>query len=137
MNSNPESFTLRVPDEVIADLRNRLRLTRFPDQAPGEPWAYGTDVGWMQDLVTYWRSGFDWRAQEARLNAFPPVTRVPALTGSTFIFFTFPAQGDNPVPAFCFRMAGRDRFFEFLDLIPRLTDPPRASAAIRPMPSPW
>ena len=43
MTSTP--FTLHVPDSAIADLRDRLGRTRFPDQAPDAPWAYGTDVG--------------------------------------------------------------------------------------------
>ena len=44
MTPAPQPFTLSVPDEAIADLRARLARTRFPDQAPGEPWAYGTDL---------------------------------------------------------------------------------------------
>ena len=67
----PETFNLHVPDAALADLRERLSRTRFPDQAPGEAWAYGTDLDWMAGLVDYWRDGFDWRAQEARLNSFP------------------------------------------------------------------
>ena len=45
MAARPEPFTLRVPEEAIADLRDRLARTRLPDQAPADPWAYGTDVG--------------------------------------------------------------------------------------------
>ena len=45
--AEPQSFTLRVPDVAIADLRERLARTRFPDQAPGEAWAYGTDLGYL------------------------------------------------------------------------------------------
>ena len=71
MNARPEPFALNIPDAAIADLRERLARTRFPDQAPGEPWAYGTSVEYMRGLVEYWRAKFDWRAQEARLNAFP------------------------------------------------------------------
>ncbi len=70
MSERPEPFTLRVPDRAIADLRERLARTRFPDQAPGAPWAYGTDVAYMRGLVDHWRDGFDWRAQEAKLNSF-------------------------------------------------------------------
>ena len=40
----PEAFVLRIPDTAIADLKTRLGLTRFPDAAPGEPWAYGASV---------------------------------------------------------------------------------------------
>jgi Epoxide hydrolase N terminus len=51
----PQPFTLRVPDSDIADLRERLARTRFPNSAPGEPWLYGTDVDYMRGLVEYWR----------------------------------------------------------------------------------
>jgi pimeloyl-ACP methyl ester carboxylesterase len=64
-------FRISVPDEVIADLRDRLRATRWPDPAPGEPWSQGTDLDYLRDLVAYWADGFDWRAQESRLNEWP------------------------------------------------------------------
>jgi len=67
MATQPQPFTLTVPEAAIVDLRERLGRTRFPDQAPGEPWAYGTDVGYLRQLVEYWRTKFDWRAEEARL----------------------------------------------------------------------
>ena len=51
MVPKPQPFTLRVPDAAIDDLRERLARTRFPDQAPGEPWAYGADLGCARDLV--------------------------------------------------------------------------------------
>ena len=66
-----QPFSLRVPDNAITDLRERLARTRFPDQAPGDPWAYGTSVDYLRGLIEYWCANFDWRAQEARLNAFP------------------------------------------------------------------
>ena len=71
MSKQPAAFKLSVPAADIADLRERLGRTRFPDQAPGPAWEYGSNVAWMQKLVEYWRNNFDWRAQEARLNAFP------------------------------------------------------------------
>ncbi len=63
MDAQP--FEVSIPQERLDDLRERLARTRFPDQAPGAPWAYGTDVDYMRELVAYWRAGFDWRAQEA------------------------------------------------------------------------
>ena len=66
----PEPFSLHVPDEVLDDLRERLDRTRFPDEVPGSDWRLGTNLAYMRDLVDYWRDGFDWRAQEAELNAF-------------------------------------------------------------------
>ena len=49
----PEEFVLKIPDAAIADLKTRLSLTRLPDAAPGEPWAYGTSVDYIRDLVCY------------------------------------------------------------------------------------
>jgi len=118
----PEAFTLHVPDAAITDLRERLARTRFPDQAPGPPWAYGTDVSWMRELVDYWRDRFDWRVQEARLNAFPQY-KVP-LHGIELHFLHVPGRGPNPCPLLLSH-GWPGSVFEFLELIPRLTDPVR------------
>jgi pimeloyl-ACP methyl ester carboxylesterase len=118
----PESFTLTVPDPAIADLHERLARTRFPDQAPGEKWAYGTDVDYLRGLVEYWRTGFDWRAQEARLNAFPQFKA--ALHDIDVHFLHVPGNGPNPCPLLLMH-GWPGSVYEFLDLIPRLTDPAR------------
>ena len=64
-------FTSRTPTSPTSASVWRAPASRFPDQAPGEAWAYGTDVAYLRELVEYWRDGFDWRAEEAALNAFP------------------------------------------------------------------
>jgi len=120
MAARPEPFTLRVPDEAIADLRDRLARTRFPDQAPGDPWAHGTDVGYLRQLVEYWHGAFDWRAEEARLNAFPQF-KVP-LCGIDLHFLHVPGKGPAPCPLLLLH-GWPGSVFEFLELIPRLTDP--------------
>src|SRR5437899_871267 len=79
MTIEPTRFTLRIPDTDIADLRDRLARSRFPDQAPGGAWAYGTDVAYLRQLTEYWRNVFDWRAEEAALNAFPQTHRLRAI----------------------------------------------------------
>lgn len=122
MTPSPVAFTLQVPDTAIADLRERLARTRLPDQAPGEPWAYGTDVGWLAELLAYWRSGFDWRAQEARLNAFPQFT-LP-LHGIDVHFLHVPGKGPRPLPLLLSH-GWPGSVFEFLEIIPRLSDPAR------------
>ncbi len=63
-------FTIAVSDTAIADLQQRLSLTRLPDQLDGTSWEYGTDSSFMRDLLSYWQNEFDWRKQEAMLNAF-------------------------------------------------------------------
>ncbi|MCC2101855.1 MAG: epoxide hydrolase N-terminal domain-containing protein, partial [Hyphomicrobiales bacterium] len=60
----PQPFRIAIPQDTLDDLRARLSRTRFPDEAPEAPWSFGTSVGYMRDLVAYWRDGFDWRAQE-------------------------------------------------------------------------
>ena len=122
MNTQPAPFTLSIPDAAIADLRERLARTRFPDQAPGEPWAFGTNVDYLRQLVDYWRGNFDWRAQESRLNAFPQYKT--ALHDIDVHYLHVPGNGPNPYPLLLMH-GWPGSVFEFLDIIPRLTDPAR------------
>ena len=122
MSSPSEPFRLHVPDAAIADLRARLARTRFPDQVPGTSWAYGTDVDYLRELVGYWRDDFDWRAQEALLNAFPQ--RKLPLHGIDLHFLHVVGQGPAPMPLLLLH-GWPGSVFEFLEIIPRLTDPAR------------
>ena len=114
------SFNLNIPDADIADLRARLKGTRFPDQAPGPDWAYGTDVAWMRTFIEYWRKEFDWRAQEIRLNAFPQYK--VRLHEIDLHFLHVEGKGPDPCPLLLSH-GWPGSVFEFLELIPRLTDP--------------
>lgn len=118
----PQAFELRIPDTAIADLKSRLSLTRFPDAAPGEPWAYGSSVDYVRDLVSYWKDVFDWRTQEAALNVFPQFKL--ALHDIDLHYLHVPGVGPNPYPLLLLH-GWPGSVFEFLDIIPRLTDPAR------------
>ncbi len=120
MSKQPQAFSLHIPDAAIADLRQRLARTRFPDQSPGEPWAYGTDLAYMRSLVEHWRDHFDWRAQEARLSALPQYK--VRLQGIDLHFLHVPGHGPAPHPLLLSH-GWPGSVFEFLELIPRLTDP--------------
>ncbi len=63
-------FTISVSDQAIEDLRQRLALTRLPDQINNTSWEYGTDRAFLRGLIDYWQTDFDWRAQEQMLNEF-------------------------------------------------------------------
>lgn len=63
-------FEIHIPDEQLRDLQQRLARTRLPDRIPGTGWDYGTDRGYLEELLAYWQEEFDWRAQERRLNRF-------------------------------------------------------------------
>src|SRR6202158_2128309 len=69
-----EPFRINVTDEVLDDLRARLRHTRWPDQVPGIGWKQGADWDWLQHIVSYWANEFDWRAWEQRLNTLDHFT---------------------------------------------------------------
>lgn len=122
--TKPKPFTLHVAEQDIADLRARLARTRFPDSAPrgNDPWAFGTDVAYLRTLVEYWRERFDWRAEEAALNAFPQFH--VALDGIDLHYLHVPGIGENPMPLLLLH-GWPGSVFEFLDIIPRLTDPAR------------
>jgi pimeloyl-ACP methyl ester carboxylesterase len=72
--------------------------------------------------VEYWRNGFDWRGEEAALDAFPQF-RVP-LDGIDLHYLHVPGVGENPMPLLLLH-GWPGSVFEFLDIIPRLTDPAR------------
>jgi pimeloyl-ACP methyl ester carboxylesterase len=63
-------FRIEVPEADLADLRQRLARTRWPDPECVDDWSQGVPLAYVQDLARYWASGYDWRACEARLNAF-------------------------------------------------------------------
>ncbi|MFG3395570.1 epoxide hydrolase family protein [Streptomyces parvus] len=62
-------------DADLADLRARLAAARLPEAetvrgAPPGPrrWDQGVPLADLADVVEYWRTGYDWRAFEERLN---------------------------------------------------------------------
>jgi pimeloyl-ACP methyl ester carboxylesterase len=72
-NSKPDGirpFKIHVDDAVLVDLRGRLGRTRWPNELDDTGWEYGVPVGYVKDLVDHWRTKYDWRAEERRLNQF-------------------------------------------------------------------
>src|SRR3954465_10248840 len=67
-----EPFTIDIPEADLDDLHERLARTLFSEQLPDAGWDYGTERGYLQELVAYWRDDYDWRRGEARLNPFHP-----------------------------------------------------------------
>lgn len=118
--TNPEHYLLNVPEEALADLRQRLDRARFADALPGAPWSLGTDSDWLRSLVRYWRDDFDWRVQEARLNAWPQFK--VAVNGCNLHYIHVEGKGPNPMPLLLSH-GWPGSVFEFLEMIERLTDP--------------
>ena len=64
-------YRVEIPQADLDDLRDRLARTRWTSVVDGADDAYGTALSRVRRLAEYWRDGFDWRAFEARLNAYP------------------------------------------------------------------
>ena len=114
-------FSIRLDDAVLSDLRSRVRATRWPDAAPGDAWSQGTDLAYLRDLLSYWGDGFDWRAQERRLNA---VHHFHADIDGAKVHFVHerarPGGGGIPL---ILTHGWPSTFAEYLPLVPLLTDP--------------
>ena len=118
----PRPFTIRIADDVLVDLNERLARVRWPDEPPGAGWQYGSDLAYMRELVAYWRDRYDWRAQEAKLNEFRQFT-VP-VAGIDLHYIHQPGVGPNPLPLLVSH-GWPSSVWEFHKLIPMLTDPAR------------
>ena len=113
-------FTIGIPQPVLDDLAARLDATRWPDEIPGAGWDYGTDPSYLRELVDYWRTGYDWRAQERALNEFDHFRATVDGLGVHFIH----ARGKGPAPFPLIISHGwPGSVVEMLKIIPILTDP--------------
>src|SRR5262245_20113960 len=115
-----QSFQLHVEDAVLEDLHERLARTRIPDQIPDTGWEYGVPVEYLRELVEHWRDRYDWRSHEAQLNALPQFrTRID---GQSVHFIHLRSPHDDALPLLLTH-GWPGSVIEFLDVIPRLTDP--------------
>jgi len=115
-----ERFEIRIDGSVLDDLRNRLALTRLPDQIDGTGWEYGIPEDYLRDLVEYWRDTYDWRAQEARLNELAHFRTW--IDGQSIHFIHARSAHADAFPVLLMH-GWPGSVVEFLDVIPRLTDP--------------
>jgi pimeloyl-ACP methyl ester carboxylesterase len=115
-----QPFAIKVDDEVLNDLRARIRSTRWPQPAPGAAWEQGTDLEYLRELLSHWAETFDWRAQERALNAFHHF-RVE-LEGVRIHFVHARARHGGGIPLILTH-GWPSAFVELLPLVPLLTDP--------------
>ena len=113
-------FTIAVEDSVLEDLRQRLADTRWPDEIPNTGWDYGSNLAYIKELVEYWRTDFDWRAQETKLNEFNHFKS--EVDGLDIHFIHEKGKGPNPIPL-VITHGWPSCFFEMTKIIPLLADP--------------
>ena len=113
-------FTLDVPQEELDRLNRRLDDVRWPERETVDDWTQGTPLAALQELVSYWRNEYDWRACEAQLNGFGQF--VTEIDGLEIHFLHVKSSRDNALPmVLTHGWPGSVR--EFFEAIPLLTEP--------------
>jgi len=64
-------FQFHASDEELADLKRRIKATRWPERELVDDGTQGVQLALMQKLAEYWATDYDWRRCEAQLNALP------------------------------------------------------------------
>jgi microsomal epoxide hydrolase len=114
-----EPFTVSVPDTVLVDLAARLEQTRLPNQIAGIGWVQGTERGYLQGLLEHWRTAYDWRRSEARLNATPQY--ITEVDGQRFHFLHARCSRPDALPL-VLTHGWPGSVMEYLDVLGPLTD---------------
>lgn len=117
---NLQTFKVQIPQETLDDLQERLARTRWVDEIPGAGWDYGSNLSYMKELIHYWQSHFDWRAQEEEINRFGHFRASIDNFGIHFIYER--GKGSKPMPIIITH-GWPSSFYQMLKIIPLLADP--------------
>ena len=113
-----QPFHANIPHSDLDDLQDRLRRVRWPDELPGVGWDYGVPSSYVRRLVERWRTDYDWRAWEARLNAYPQFTT--EIDGQTIYFLHVRSPEPDALPLILTH-GWPGSVFEYLKVIEPLT----------------
>jgi epoxide hydrolase len=115
-----QPFRVEIPQADLDDLHRRLADTRWPDELPDVGWDRGVPLSYIRELADYWRTNYDWRAVEARLNEFPQFTTT--IDGANVHFLHVRSPEPDALPLLITH-GWPGSVAEFLDVIEPLTDP--------------
>ncbi|WP_431908281.1 epoxide hydrolase family protein [Amycolatopsis thermoflava] len=115
-----ENFRIAVDDRELADLRDRLARTRWPDAETVDDWSQGVPLEYLRSLCAYWADGYDWRAFEKRVNALPQYRTTIDGVGIHFAHVRSPHPGALPL---VLTNGWPGSIVEYLDVVGPLTDP--------------
>ncbi|WP_433730520.1 epoxide hydrolase family protein [Nocardia sp. CA-129566] len=116
-------FTIDIPQAQLDDLNDRLRRTLWPDELPGVGDSYGVPKDRVRGLAQYWLEHFDWRALEAKLNAYPQFTT--EIDGENIYFLHIRSSREDALPVILTH-GWPGSVLEYLDIIELLTEPASA-----------
>jgi pimeloyl-ACP methyl ester carboxylesterase len=114
-----EPFTIEVDEAVLADLHDRIRRTRWPDEVEGG-WNRGPDLEYLRSLLAAWADDFDWRKRAEELNRLSHFHC--NLDGVRIHFVHERGNGPDALPI-VLTHGFPSSFVEHLDLLPLLADP--------------
>ena len=113
-------FRIEIPQPHLDDLHDRLARTRFPGELPGTGWSRGVPLGYLKELAEYWRTGYDWRTWEAKVNEHPQFTTT--IDGQDIHFLHVRSPEPDALPLIITH-GWPSSPVEFLKVIGPLTDP--------------
>jgi pimeloyl-ACP methyl ester carboxylesterase len=120
MAGSIEPFTITTEPEALADLTERLKRTRWPDELDDAGWDFGTNLDYMRSLHDYWLREYDWETQRRRLNCFRHYRYDH--DGLPIHFIHEPGKGPDPFPLIMTH-GWPGSFLEMTHILPLLTDP--------------
>lgn len=113
-------FRIDVPQADLDDLMERVARTRWPVEIPGVGWDRGVPLDYVKDLAEYWRTGYDWRKWEAKLNEIPQFTTT--IDGQNIHFLHVRSPEPDALPLILTH-GWPNTVVEFLGLVGPLSDP--------------
>ncbi|MFJ9371041.1 epoxide hydrolase family protein [Nocardia sp. NPDC101769] len=119
-NTDIRPFRIDVPESRLDDLADRLRRAQWPNELPEVGDSYGVPNKRVRALAKYWLERFDWRALEARLNAYPQFTT--EIDGASIHFLHVRSERPDAIPVILTH-GWPGSVLEYIDVIARLTEP--------------
>lgn len=113
-------FRIQIPQSELEDMKHRIAATRWPEEIPGAGWSRGVPLAYLKELAEYWRTGYDWRSAESRLNRLPQfITEIDGVDVH-FMHVKSAVKGALPI---LLTHGWPSTVVEFLEIIGPLTDP--------------
>jgi epoxide hydrolase len=120
MSDEIHAFRIEIPPADLDYLHHRLATARWPGDLPGVGWTRGVPLGYLTELADYWRAGYNWPAQEAKLNHYPQFTT--EIDGQRIHFLHVRSDRSDAMPLLVTH-GFPSSVAEFLQLIEPLVDP--------------